>query len=793
MLLLASALVAGAPGTPGAAAGEGTAREEAAREEMAREEMEGPAEAGAVFPLGDGAPGPVVDGLVTDPQWAAAEPFTGFVQQEPDNGAPATERTEVRLLLSPTTLYVGIVAFDREPDRVLVSESRRDGDLNESDSVQIVLDTFDDDQNAFLFGTNPEGIEYDGQIAGEGSTGGYNPRPGQRGSQRGGVTGFNANWDGDWTVRSRRTGRGWETEFAIPLRTLRYEAGADRTWGLNVMRNIRRKNEQSFLAPIPRGYNLYRVSLARKVTGLDLPRRRDLRVTPFALGDATRNPLAATAENRSRNGFDLGLDVKWGVTPNLTVDLTANTDFAQVEADDQQINLTRFPLFFPEKRPFFLENASTFQFGAPQEVDLFFSRRIGLHAGQPVGIVGGARMSGKVGGWNLGVMNMQTEAAFDPETGATLLSATNYAVARVQREVGRSNFGGIFVNRQANGDWAGRDGNEETNRAFGADAAVQLGEHARFFTFLARTSSPADEDGGDSGALSDTMAGRAFLNYADPLHQGHLGFTQVGEDFDPQVGFVPRRGYRKYQARYYLDWQPAGIPGMAWVRRFSPHVTWNAYYGFDGEVQSGRGHWHPIEFQPNSGGRFGVFVDRMRDRPERDFTVYAGADGERVTIPPGLYEWSVVTVNYLGNASARLYPTAYCRSGGFYDGDRQGCDLSLNGRIGARFQASVGWNRDRVTLPGGEFTTDLVPIRLNYSFTPLRRLEALIQYNSQSASVSSNIRLVLLDRSGTGLFVVYNDLRNTANFDRFDPDTGLPVPTVFGRSLIVKYTRLFDF
>lgn len=786
MLLLASALVTGAPGTP--------ALEETAREETAREETEGRAEAGAVFPLGDGAPGPVVDGLVTDPQWEAAEPFTGFVQQEPDNGAPATERTEVRLLLSPTTLYVGIVAFDREPDRVLVSESRRDGDLNESDSVQIVLDTFDDDQNAFLFGTNPEGIEYDGQIAGEGSTGGYNPRPGQRGSQRGGVTGFNANWDGDWTVRSQRTGRGWETEFAIPLRTLRYEAGPDRTWGLNVMRNIRRKNEQSFLAPIPRGYNLYRVSLARKVAGLDLPRRRDLRVTPFALGDATRNPLAATAENRSRNGFDLGLDVKWGVTPNLTVDLTANTDFAQVEADDQQINLTRFPLFFPEKRPFFLENASTFQFGAPQEVDLFFSRRIGLHAGQPVGIVGGARMSGKVGGWNLGVMNMQTEAAFDPETGATLLSATNYAVARVQREVGRSNFGGIFVNRQANGDWAGRDGNEEANRAFGADAAVQLGEHARFFTFLARTSPPADEEGGaSSGALSDTMAGRAFLNYADPLHQGHLGFTQVGEDFDPQVGFVPRRGYRKYQARYYLDWQPAGIPGLAWVRRFSPHVTWNAYYGFDGEVQSGRGHWHPIEFQPNSGGRFGVFVDRMRDRPEQDFTVYAGADGERVTIPPGLYEWSVVTVNYLGNASARLYPTAYCRSGGFYDGDRRGCDLSLNGRIGARFQASVGWNRDRVTLPGGEFTTDLMPVRLNYSFTPLRRLEALIQYNSQSASVSSNIRLVLLDRSGTGLFVVYNDLRNTANFDRFDPDTGLPVPTVFGRSLIVKYTRLFDF
>ena len=741
------------------------------------------ADGGAVRHLAEGIEGPVVDGLVNEEPWASVEPFTGFIQQEPMNGAPASERTEVRLLLSDTTLYVGIVAFDSQPEAVLVSESRRDGDLNESDSVQVVFDTFNDSQNGFLFGTNPEGIEYDGQIAGEGVTGGYNPRPGQRGSQRGGITGFNANWDGDWTVRSRRTERGWETEFAIPLRTLRYQPGSDRTWGLNVMRNIRRKNEQSFLAPIPRGYNIYRVSLARKISGLRLPGRRDLKVTPFALGETTRNALALSEEARAREGFDLGLDVKWGVTPNLTMDFTANTDFAQVEVDDQQINLTRFPLFFPEKRPFFLENASTFQFGAPQEVDLFFSRRIGLHAGQPVGIVGGARLSGKVGSYNLGLMNMQTEAAFDPETGALALAANNFTVARMQREVGRSNFGGIFVNRQATGEWAGV---EDHNRAFGADAAVQLTDDARFFGFLARTASGTPEEG-------SATAARAFLNYASFLHQGHLGYTQVGEAFDPQVGFVPRRGYRKYQARYYLNWQPREIPGFSWARRFSPHATWNAYYGFDGEIQSGRGHWHPIEFQPNSGGRFGFFFDTLTDRPTRDFTVYSGADGREVVIPPGLYNWTLFSVNWIGNASARLFPTIYCRRGGFYDGTRLGCEGRLNGRIGARFQASIGWNHEVVELPGGDFTSDLVPIRVNYSFSPLRRLEALIQYNSQTASVSSNIRLVMLDRSGTGLFVVYNDLRNTASFDRFDPQTGIEVPTVMGRSLIVKYTRLFDF
>ena len=364
-----------------------------------------------------------------------------------------------------------------------------------------------------------------------------------------------------------------------------------------------------------------------------------------------------------------------------------------------------------------------------------------------------------------------------------MLAANNYSVARLQREVGRSNFGGIFVNRQATGEWAGE---RDHNRAFGADAAIQLGDNARFFTFLARTASGTAEEGSET-------AGRAFLNYANQLHQGHFGFTQVGAAFNPEVGFVPRRDYRKLQARYYLNWQPTRVAGMSWVRRFSPHVTWNVYYGFDGEVQSGRGHWHPIEFQPQSGGRFGYFFDNMRDRPTLDFTVFSGADGREVVIPPGFYDWTTHSVNYIGNASARLYPNATCRWGGFYDGTRRGCDLSLNGRVGARFQASVGINHDIVELPGGDFTTDLVPIRLNYSFSPLRRLEALIQYNSQTASISSNIRLVLLDRSGTGFFLVYNDLRNTATFDRFDPDTGFLVPTVMGRSLIVKYTRLFDF
>jgi hypothetical protein len=720
---------------------------------------------------------PVVDGRVTDDVWADVDAYGGFTQQNPIEGAPATEETEVRILLGRTTLYIGIIAFDSEPEKILVTESRRDGDLNETDSVQIVLDTFNDHQNAFLFGTNPVGLEYDGQVAAEGQTGGFVMQAGQRGSQRGGISGFNPNWDGDWTVRSAITERGWETEMAIPLKTLRYEPGEARTWGFNVTRNIRRKNEQVFLSPVPRGYNVHRVSLAAKLEGLDLPGRRDVKVTPYGAGRTDEDNLARV--DPRKNDFDVGVDVKWGVTPNLTADFTVNTDFAQVESDEQQVNLTRFPLFFPEKRPFFLENASTFQFGAPQEIDLFFSRRIGLSsAGLPIPILAGARMSGKVGGFNVGVLDMQTEESYNERTNGLLAPAENFAVVRVQREVGRSNFGGIFVNRQVT---SGPPGTYlEANRAYGADANIQLTENTKLYSFLAGSTTPGE---------GTDYAYRGLVNYATTWWNGHVGYSEVGENFNAAAGFVPRRGFRKPQVRYFLDYQPKKY---AWIRRFSPHVTWNAFYGFDGLLQTSRGHYHFFEIQPQVGGRFGVRIDREQDRPTRNFVVYNGADGNRVVIPPGLYTWNQWTLEYYGNPSARFFANAVYTWGGFYDGDLSRFDVAANVRFGAKLQGSVGWRRDDVTLPGGDFVSDLIPIKVNYSFTPLTSLSALIQYNSQTADVSSNIRFALLNRSGTGLFIVYNDQRNTADFTRIDPETGLEFPSVIGRSFIVKYTYLFD-
>ena len=618
-------------------------------------------------------------------------------------------------------------------------------------------------------------------MASEGLTSGISSNvSGGGGSQRGTISSFNANWDGDWRVKASITERGWEAELAIPFKTLRYATGSDKVWGFNVKRNIRRKNEQVYLSPVQRGFDIYRISSAAKLTGLDLQPRHDLKLTPYVLASVNKDYTVAKDQVVSRwNPFDgarnVGLDVKWGVRPNLTADFTVNTDFAQVEADEEQLNLTRFDLFFPEKRGFFLENASIFQFGAPQQVDLFFSRRIGLSAtgssGLPIDIDGGGRLSGKIGSYNIGLLNMQTESATDAQTGKLITEANNFGVIRVQREVGRSNFGAIFVNRQGTGAFAG---DNDYNRAYGVDANLQVSRNGKLFLYLAGTTSPAVKGGSDHSE-------RVFYNFANNLWQVAGGYSRVGDTFNPEVGYLPRRGYWRPEGRVFFQPQPKRWP---WIRRISPHVSYNAYVGVDdNQVQSSMGHFHFFEIDPKQGGRFGTFVDRLQDRPLAPFTVF-NAGGQKVVIPPGYYTWYQLGNEYLSDPSAVISTTLRWRHGGFYDGDFDSYETALNWRVGSRFIGSAGWTRQNVDMRYGDFHTDLVPMKVSYAFTTLANIQALVQYNNQSSLVTTNVRLAMLNRSGTGVFVVFNDRRDTTDFNP---------ATTLGRSFIVKYTRLMDF
>jgi hypothetical protein len=727
--------------------------------------------------LDAGAEGPAIDGRVTDAVWQGVTPYSTFTQQDPNEGAPASEKTEVRILVGNGNVYIGIIAFDSDPSKIIVSQARRDASLNDTDSIVMVFDTFNDSQNAFVFGTNPLGIEYDGQVAREGQTSGVSQGGGgggnTSGTARGGISAFNPNWDGDWTVRSQITERGWEAELAIPLKTLRYQTGDNQTWGFNLLRNIRHKNEQVYLAPIPRGFDIYRVSLAAKMTGLTLPSRRDIKLIPYALGSVNKDYTLRDQDNVTENG-DFGIDLKWGVRPNLTLDATYNTDFAQVEADEEQVNLTRFDLFFPEKRPFFLENASTFQFGNPQQIDLFFSRRIGLSAAAlPIDIRGGGRLSGKVGGWNVGLLNIQADDV-ENLNGEIIGPANNFSVIRMQREVGRSSYGGIFVMRQGFGQAKVAD---DWNRAYGFDANVQLTTNQRVSAFIARTDTPESRVAGPRGS---DYSGRVFYNFTNNLWQVSGGVSQVGENFNPEVGFLPRRGYRRPEFRTFFSPQPKQWP---WIRRVSPHISYTSFYDFDGNLQSSQSHIHLFEIQPRQGGRFGWFMDYSQDVPLTPFTVY-NREGNRVTIPVGEYSWLQHAFEYFHNPSARVTGTIRARFGNYYDGDFKGFELNSDYRITPKATASVGWTRQHIDLPYGSFVNNLVPVRANYSFTTLTNLSALLQYNGQTGQFSSNVRFAWLNRSGTGLFVVFNDRRDLLSSTALE---------TLGRSFVVKYTRLIDF
>ena len=462
---------------------------------------------------------PTIDGFVDEAVWARAEPFTGFVQQAPIAGNPATERTEVRILYDESAIFIGVILYDSEPDEILVTDSRRDSGLGGMDSFQIIFDTYHDRQNGFVFGTNPAGIEYDGQVTNEGG--------GIRGGGRanasvGSGAGFNRNWDASWTVRTRVTDVGWTAEFEIPLSSLRYGT-KPQVWGVNFQRNISRSREQLFWAPIGQVYNLYRLSQAGELRGLELEEPRNLKVTPYAVGSASRaytNPLESEAD---LNG-DFGFDAKYGVTPSLTLDLTYNTDFAQVEVDEQVVNLTRFNVRFPEKRTFFLENAGQFAAGKPG-VDLFFSRRIGVDASTraAVPILGGARMSGRAGDFNVAFLTMQTDRLLDEESvvdpSQILTPYNNFSMARVSRELpNRSSLGGIVVNRDAMGSGSASD---DWNRTFGADGKLGLGQYTDLRGFISRTVTPGER--GDEMAYNfrgDYRRGGLYLEKKSGLLTG---------------------------------------------------------------------------------------------------------------------------------------------------------------------------------------------------------------------------------------------------------------------------------
>jgi hypothetical protein len=694
---------------------------------------------------------PAVDGdVLDDPAWSGVPAIDSFWQLAPDEGQPASERTEVRIGYTQDTLYLGVVCHDREPARIIVAESRRDSPLDETDSFQVIFDTFQDGQNGFVFGTNPTALEFDGQVTNEGREADLGP-----GRQIATVSGFNKNWDATWQVRTQTGAFGWSAEFAIPFRTLRYKSGGAQVWGLNFQRNIRRRNETSFWAPLPRQYNLYRVSLAGRLRGLEAPSQRNLKITPYALGETSRDYRFGTDPDWSAQA---GGDLKYSLTPGLTLDASVNTDFAQVEVDEQQINLDRFNLFFPEKRPFFLENAGLFTVGSPAEVELFFTRRIGIGpSGEVVPILAGGRLSGKVAGFNVGVLDMQTRAVDG------VARANNFGVVRLGRDLpNRSGFGAIFVNRQATGEGVPSG---DYNRTYGVDGRWGIGRYGLVSGYAARTSTP--------GITRADHAYNASATYLSPSWEIYGKYTDVGEGFNPEVGFLARRGYRKPEGLIYYVRRMNGWLGLHEIR---PHVSYRGYFKPDGFQESGFLHMDS-HWEWRSGYEVHTGVNMTREGLRQPFEIYPG-----VVVPPGTYDHEEVQLVFNTNKGAPVSLDVRLVAGGWFGGQRLQLTPLLTARLGEAFNAEASWAHNDLDLPGGAFTTNLLRLRLSYSFTPRLFVQSLLQYNDTIDNWSTNLRVGWLQTANVGLFVVFNENREVG---------GMPLGTR-DRSLVVKFSRMFD-
>ncbi len=696
---------------------------------------------------------PVLDGeVINDPVWQSITPLGVLTQTQPNSGQLASENTEIRITYNATTFFLSVVCYDKQPDRLVVSDARRDANLDNTDAFLFIIDTYNDKQNGFVFGTNSIGVQYDAQVDNEGQ-GNFNANRQQGGM----IGGFNLNWDGSWDVVTQVGEFGWSAEFAIPFKTIRFNSGQDQTWGANFRRNIRKTNEIAYWAPMPIEFDLKRLSLAGSISGMNLVNPGNLKVMPYVLGTIEKDNEATDTDTQTIG--EIGGEIKYSITPSLTLDLTYNTDFAQVEVDEQQVNLDRFNLFFPEKRPFFLENAGLFSVGSPGEVDLFFSRRIGIgDQGQIVPIIGGARLSGKVKNTNVAFLTMFTE-----EVTAENIDANNFSMARINQQLAaRTTVGATFISRDGMGEGTG-----DFNRTYALDTKIGLGNKAQILGYYAKTTTPGITENDHSFKLQAQYEWNGLnINGA---------YTEVGEGFNPEVGFLLRSNYRKPE---FLILKKVRMKDWLGLLEIRPHVSYRGYWNFNGFNETSflhiDNHWEwKTGFEVHTG------VNITSQGVTNSFTIFKNIDGsDSVVVASGTYAHSEGQIILMTNASKPIYVSTRSVLGGFFGGKRYSNSFTLGVRAGTKFNSEFTYRRNDVSLEDGNFITQLFSSRLTYSFNPKIYTQALIQYNSVIDVWSINMRLSILRTANTGLFLVYNESRKTGD--------------LLYRGFTIKYSHQFD-
>ena len=689
-----------------------------------------------------------IDGQLDEEVYGTVPGAGGFIMQEPRDGDEASEQTETWVFFDHENLYIAARCWDDHPERWVVTELRRDNNnIIQNENLSVALDTFHDRRNGFFFQTTPLGALRDQAFTDEG-----NP---------------NSNWNTIWQVKSGRFDGGWTVEMAIPFKSLRYRGSGPQVWGINFRRIVKWKNEISFLTRVPRAYGrdgIFRPSTAGTLVGLETPAQSmNLELKPYVVSSLTTDHAAvASFDNRfSRNA---GFDFKYGLTRSLIADATINTDFAQVEEDLQQINLTRFTLQFPEKRDFFVEGQGMFNFGGTRgngnDVPiLFFSRRIGLSQGQSVPVVAGGRLTGTVGKFGIGALNIQTD-----DKRAAGAVATNFSVVRLKRDILRRSNIGVLATRRSPAV-----NQSASNAVFGADANLAFFRSLSIIGYYARTET--------SGATGDQSSYRGRFDYAGDRYGLQVEHLLVGDKFNPEIGFMRRTDFRRSSIGARFSPRPKS-------NRLIRRLDWEAGYDYITDSRRTRVENRQLSgtFQVDFENSDQWTLDYLHDFEylPRSFEIATG-----IIVPIGGYDYDTVRMTYELGQQRSVSGRLSVATGTFYDGHKREANFT-SGRVAltARVSIEPGVTMNWIDLPQGSFANRLLTARGIFTPSPRMLISSLVQYNASDETVSSSVRLRWEYVPGSELFFVYSDGRNTSE---------APMPGLVNRSVAIKLTRLLRF
>lgn len=657
---------------------------------------------------------PIIDGLLVDDVWKQGISMNDFMQQEPVPGSNPSLRTEFKIIYDDDNLYIGVICYDDEPDKIIAREMKWDGFISADDNIKLIFDTFNDDRSAYWFGTNPLGAQDDALLTGFE------------------MNGFNEDWDGVWEVECALLENGWSAEFRFPFSTFKFHDRPEQIWGFNILRSIRRKNEEVQWTSIGRNLGLLKIAEAGDLTGIEnVKRGNPVYLMPyFSAG-------AQFVNGNKKYLTEPGLDIKYGLTETLSLDATLNTDFAQVESDRARINLSRFPLFFPEKREFFLEGKKTFDFNLGGNNNLFYSRKIGISNGQEVPIIGGIKLVGRMGNFEVGLIDMQTV-----EKGSE--ASSNFGTLRAKYDLFNSSYTGLMItNKFSNG---------KNTSSFGGDIHFSFNDFLGDKNLILHSSvAKSDIQNGEK----NSWAGNFYVDYPNDLIDSYLGYRFIQSNFEPEVGFVSRRGYQ--QLVYNLEISPRINSGGIKKLQFEP-IESSIIYSGNGIMQSAEFAVSPLGIEFDSGDEIGIGIHRSFDRPDEDFEIF-----DTTKVKAGSYWYTTYGIGLETSPMRSIYGEVDFITGEYYNGNRSEVEGQITYTVNKNLTIGGDFTYNHIKINNSVLNTSEVGGRVSYTFSKHVNSSVFAQWNNELNEMNINYRFNWKPKIGSNFYLVVNQLLSTGN------------------------------